>query len=62
MSIQTPLEVLGGRLYVKRLSEAYSLNKRDGIFEHQLRRGNVIESARVERKLNVEQPECIFIF
>jgi hypothetical protein len=62
MSTQTLLEVLGGRLSVKELNEAYSLNKREGLFEHQLRRGSVIESARVERKPDEDSDEIVFTF
>jgi hypothetical protein len=62
MSTQTLLEVLGGRLSVKKLNEAYSLNKREGIFEHQLRRGSVIESARVEKKPSGDSDEIVFTF
>jgi len=62
MSTQTLLEVLGGRLSVKKLNEAYSFNKRQGLFEHQLRRGSVIESARVEKKPNEDSDEIIFTF
>lgn len=62
MSTQTLLEVLGGRLSVKKLNEAYSLNKREGLFEHQLRRGSVIDSARVEQKPNEDSDEIVFTF
>ena len=62
MSTQTLLEVLGGRLSAKKLNEAYSLNKREGIFEHQLRRGSVIESARVEKKSDEDSDEIVFTF
>lgn len=62
MSTQTLLEVLGGRLSGKQLNEAYSLNKREGLFEHQLRRGSVIESARVEKKPNEDSDEIVFTF
>jgi hypothetical protein len=62
MSTQTLLEVLGGRLSAKKLNEAYSHNKREGLFEHQLRRGTVIESARVERKPEDDSDEIVFTF
>jgi hypothetical protein len=62
MSTQTLLEVLGGRLSAKKLNEAYSHNKREGLFEHQLRRGTVIEAARVEKKTEDDSDEIIFTF
>lgn len=62
MSTQTLLEVLGGRLSVKELNEAYLLNKREGLFEHQLRRGSVIESARVEKRPDEDSDEIVFTF
>ena len=62
MSTQTLLEVLGGRLSVKELNDAYSPNKREGLFEHQLRRGSVIESARVEKKPDEDSDEIVFTF
>jgi hypothetical protein len=62
MLTRTLLEVLGGRLPVKKLNESYSLNKREGIFEHQLRRGSVIESVRVEKKPDEDSDEIVFTF
>jgi hypothetical protein len=62
MSTQTLLEVLAGRLSVKRMNETYSLSKQEGIFEHQLRRGCVIESAKVEKNLEEDSDEIIFTF
>lgn len=62
MSTRTLLEVLGGRIPVKKLNETYSLNKREGIFEHLLRRGNIIESVRVEKKTDEDSDEIVFTF
>jgi hypothetical protein len=63
MSTRTLLDVLSGRLSQKRLNEHYQFgNSGKSIFEHLVRTGRLLESARVERNPTEDDDEIVFKF
>ncbi len=63
MSTRTLLDVLAGRLSSERLNKHYQHgNSGHGLFEHLVRSGSLIESARVEIKPNEDDDEIVFRF